>query len=82
MLRLRIDTTRVDIKTLPNNKFLDWSKLKAFADDKISDLKNEIYFGNGRKYFGKRRKCWSPFSTILEKASFSRLLSGDCVVKS
>ena len=24
------------INSIPNDKFLDWSKLKAFADDKIS----------------------------------------------
>ena len=24
------------LNPLPNNKFLDWSKLKAFADDKIN----------------------------------------------
>ena len=28
--------------TLPNDKILDLSKLKAFADDKITDLKIEI----------------------------------------
>ena len=26
----------VPINTLPNDKILDWSKLKAFADDKIN----------------------------------------------
>ena len=25
-----------DINSLPKDKFLDWSKLKAFADDKIN----------------------------------------------
>ena len=25
-----------NINSLPNDKFLDWSKLKAFADDKIN----------------------------------------------
>ena len=34
----------------------------------------EICFGNGRKHCGRRRKCWSlafsPFPTILQKASF------------
>ena len=58
---------------LPNDKFLDLSKLKAFADDKINvqiesicrrqnkcNLKTEILFGIGRKHCGKRRKCWLP----------------------
>ena len=29
--------------SLPNNKILDWSKLKAFADDKIKVLKMMIF---------------------------------------
>ena len=38
---------------LPNDKFLDRSKLKAFADSKIKvtekkKKKNEIHFGNGK----------------------------------
>ena len=28
------------INSLPNDKFLDWSKLKAFADDKINVIEN------------------------------------------
>ena len=28
------------VNSLPNNKFLDWSRLKAFADNKINQLKN------------------------------------------
>ena len=33
---------------LPNDKFLDWSKLKAFADDKINvTQKQNIYLGQG-----------------------------------
>ena len=40
-------------------KILDQSKLKAFADDKINATKKlNIEFGNGRKHFRKRRKCW------------------------
>ena len=46
------------INSLPNDKFLDWTKLKAFADDKIkSKLTKEIRFGMGRKHCEKRRKC-------------------------
>ena len=33
--------------SLPNNKILDWSKLKAFADDKIK-IHNMIIFVFGR----------------------------------
>ena len=31
------------INSLPNDKILDWSKLKAFADDKINVLKMMIF---------------------------------------
>ena len=27
---------RVQVNSLPHNKILDWSKLKAFADDKLN----------------------------------------------
>ena len=29
-----------DSNSLPNDNILDWSKFKAFADDKIDDIKN------------------------------------------
>ena len=72
--------------SLPNDKFLNLSKLKAFADDKYN-LKTDILFGIGRKHCGKRRKCWlpalSPFPTMYSKGFFFRVVeSWDCVVKS
>ena len=69
-------------------KILDWSKLKAFADNKTNVTeKTEICFGKGRKHSGKRRKCWlpafSPFSTMFSKGFFLGVVkSRDCVVKS
>ena len=37
--------------TLPNIKFLAWSKVKAFADNNNKyKLKTEILFGMGRKH--------------------------------
>ena len=58
--------------SIPNSKVLDWSKLKAFAEDKINvteKKKNEICLGMGRKHCGKRRKSWlpvfSPFPTNI-----------------
>ena len=63
--------------SLPNNKILDWSKFKAFADDKINLTQNLIFL-NGRKHCGKRRKCWlpafSPFPTMFSKAFFHRVI--------
>ena len=51
------------------------------------DRKKEICFGKGRKYCGKRRKCWSPpfspFPTMFSKDFFFKVVkSRDCVVKS
>ena len=59
------------LNTLPNNKFLDWSKFRAFADDKINATQKRMFFlgwvenivGKGENagnlsYNGKRRKCW------------------------
>ena len=37
--------TRIEgINSLPNNNFLDWTKFKAFADDKLNVAKIVIYF--------------------------------------
>ena len=58
--------------TLPNAKILDWSKLKAFAEDKMyvtEDLK--IVLERVEKHCGKRRNCFSQH--ILK-----RLLSQGC----
>ena len=44
--------------SLPNDKFLDWSKLKELANDKIhATEKLKFVFGKGRKHSEKRRKC-------------------------
>ena len=54
----------------PNNKMLDTSILKKFADDKINVTQNLKFWS--RKHCGKRRKCWlsafSPFPTMFQKA--------------
>ena len=34
--------------SLPNDKILDWSKLKAFADDKIN-VNEKLKFGMGKE---------------------------------
>ena len=40
--------------SLPNDKFIDWSKLKAFADDKIKMIKKlKFYFGKVENIVGK-----------------------------
>ena len=71
------------INSLPDDKFYDWSKFKAFADDKKKinvNYKQKCFFGMGRKHCGKRRKCWlpafSPFPQCFQKASLSGSLKG------
>ena len=73
---------------LPNDKILDWSKSKAFADNKIN-VNKQLKFGFGRveNIVKKRRKCWLPaffpFPTIFSKGLFLKVFkSQDCVVKS
>ena len=60
--------------SLPNDKILDWSKLKTLADDKIK-VTEELNFVLGkRKHFWKRRNCSlraiSPFLTVCSKGFF------------
>ena len=44
--------------TLPNDKFLGWSKLKAFADGKINMTKNlQIALGRLENIVGKRENA-------------------------
>ena len=69
--------------SLPNDKILYQSRLKAIADDKMI----EIFLWKGRKHCGKRRKWWlpafSPFPTMFLKAFLYRVVESlDCVLKS
>ena len=70
-----ISTFDDPINSLPNDKFVDWSKLKAFADDKINvSEKLKFVVGWVEKHCGKRRKCWLPafypFPTMFLKDFF------------
>ena len=73
--------------SLPKGKIVDNFKLKAFAEDTINVIeKNDICFGNGRKHFGKRRKCWyqhlfSLFPQCFRKSSTIVIKSPDYIVK-
>ena len=72
---------------LPDDKILDWSKLKAFADNKIGvTFKQKFSLGCVENIVGKRRKCWlpafSPCPTMFSKGFFLRVVkSWECVVK-
>ena len=74
------------LNSLPKTILFDWTKIKAFADDRLNVTKIVIYvLDMGRKHHGKRRKCWlpafSPFPTMF-KGFFLRVIKiQDCVVK-
>ena len=68
--------------TLYQMTILNWSKLKAFADDKIN-LNDKTCFGKGRKHCCKRRNCWlaaiSPFPRLFSKALSFRVVKAGIV---
>ena len=72
--------------SLPNNKFLDSSKLKAFADDKISVThKLKFVFARLEEVVEKGENAVNQhflhFLTMFSKAFFGVVKSRDCVVK-
>ena len=70
----------------PNDKFPDLSELKAFTDDKLNAIKNlKFALGMVENIVRKGENAGYQHSLLLpqcfQKASFSRSLSPDCVVK-
>ena len=68
------------INPLPNNRILDVTELKAFADDKSNVAKMTIsLFDKAENTVGKGKKCWLPvpafypFPTMFCKALFFRV---------
>ena len=80
--------TNPTFNSLPNNKTLNMTKSKVFADHKLNITKITISsFGRVENTVGKGRKCWlpafSPFPTVFSKDFILRVFkSQDCVVKS
>ena len=76
------------INPLTNNKFLDLTKLKAFADDKLNISKMTISLCDRvENTVGKEENAgyqhFSSFPTVFSKAFFFGVVkSWDCVVKS
>ena len=74
--------------SLPNDNILDWSKLKALADDKINLNKNsKLVLGREENIVGKRENAgyqhFLLFPQCFQKAAcFMVVKSPDCVVKS
>ena len=73
---------------LPNNKILDHSKLKAFADDKINvTAKQKFVLGRVENIVGEGKNAgyqhFSPFPTMISKGFYFKVVKClDCVVKS
>ena len=71
----------------PNDKILDWSKLKAFADNKINETeKLKFVLGVAENTVGKGENAgyqhFLLLSQCFQKLSFSGVVkSQDCVVK-
>ena len=72
--------------TLPNNIFLDWTKLKALVDDKIN-VTEKLKFVLGKvENIGKGENAgyqnFLHFPQCFQKALFVRVVKNrDCVVK-
>ena len=66
----------MSLNPLPDDKIVDWSKLKQFTDKKFKFDENSRKFSKlVEKYCGQRRNCWSqaisPFPTVFSKGLFT-----------
>ena len=56
------------VNSLPNNKFIDWFKLKAFADDKINlNKKSEFVFGRVENIVGKGENAGNQHFLLFQQ---------------
>ena len=70
----RIITTETGLTLYRTTTFLEWSKLKASADEKKNDSKIKFCFGKSRKkHCGKRRKCCLPAVSPIPTNVFKSL---------
>ena len=81
-------SSQTGFNPLPNNKFLDLTKLKSFADNKLKVAKITIFlFDRAENTGGKGENAgyqhFLLFPPVFSKAFFFRVVkSRDCVVKS
>ena len=69
-----------DLTPLPNNKILDWFKLKAFADDKINVTeKLKFVVGMVENVVGKGENA--GYHNVFKRLLIQVVKSQDCVVK-
>ena len=81
------DPVKKSFKPLPNDKFLDWSIFKAFADDKINVNKKLKYrLGRVENILGKGENVgyqhFLLFTQCFQKPCFRVVKNRDCMVKS
>ena len=79
LVRSQLDVVELRINSLPNDKFLAWSKLKAFADDKFlvaemmisvfDRVENIVEKGENAGY-----QHFLLFPQCFQKASYTRSL--------
>ena len=68
--------------SLPNDKILDWFKMKELADDKINVYK-KLKFDLEREENIVEKEALTPFPTMFSYSFIHRVVkSWDCVVKS
>ena len=74
--------------SLSNDKFLGWTKLKAFADDKLKVVEMIFFFSDSVEFFFSDSventvgKGENAGNTVFSKYFFFRIVkSRDCVVK-
>ena len=76
------------VSSSPNDKILDWSKLKAFADDQLNASRTpKFLLDRVENIVGKGENAgyqhFFLFPKCFQEPSFSRLLKvGACVLKS
>ena len=75
------------VNPLPKDKILDWSRFKAFADNKINDNKKlQFALGRLKNCVGKGENAGYQqlllFSAMFQKGFFPRVVkSQNCVVQ-
>ena len=62
---------------LPNDKILNSSKFKAFADDKIT-MTQKFELGSVENIEGIRRKCWLPAFFLFPQCFLKFFYSQRC----
>ena len=74
--------------SLPDDKILDWSRLKAFADNNINVTEKFIFIlgrveNNVKKGENAGYQHFPPFPTMFSEGLLYRVVqSHDCVIKS